>query len=1079
MIKKLFVCTLSVGLLMPSLPHTEVSNAVDKEVSTVVENKKEITGNTNKNIETKGISANYATTFTLSDWGHTDDGTYITLNNYTGSDVDIYVPGEHAGKQVRLGTSSSLFTNITGLKTVRIAEVNGKKVLVPYNTLMNIFNHAADLEELDLRGLDVSNVISLQQAFANTPKLRSVDVDGWDTSSVTTLRSMFTNSGIESFDANDWDTGSVLSMESTFANTPNLTSVDIGNWDVSNVTTFKTLFYSSGIVNLDLKNWDPASVIDMQYTFNIMTDLETLDVSNWDVSNATTMYAMFSDLPKLEELDVSKWRTSSLKDASFMFYKAKALKSLDLNDWGVSTLENMYEMFAEMEALEELNIKDWDISNVINMDMTFMKTKKLKELDVKDWDISGLTSLYGTFSESGIETLAVEDWDTSNVTSMEYAFWKCENLKTLPVEDWDTGDVFTMASMFEGCTTLEELNTKDWDTSSVLVMNNMFSEASSLKSVAVEDWDVSNVSTINAMFNKCYALEDIDVTNWDTSSVMNMDWVFYACVLIEDLDVSNWDTSNVFTMAGMFDGLNSLKSLDVSKWDTSNVTSMEYMFAGLTSLENILDLSDLDVSNVTTMKSMFQNSESIVILDVSDWILHAMVDTTDMFKCENPTQLVLVYTGSDPKLTTYNYANDNREFLSLDIVLDATTGEFAGGAKQKNLGVHLTDFITTSMNTLMISDSSYNNFFSSNIPTLTGNTFSGWDHALLSFTGSKIITELSDTFNAQWLANSYGITYHLDGGTNGAGNPTTYTYGSGVASFTAPTKVGYTFKGWYKDAGCTTSMTNIPTTQTGVVDVYAKWEANKYNISYYLNGGTNDKTNPTTYTYGSGITSLKAPTKEGYNFNGWYKDASLTTPMTSISTTQTGTVNVYAKWTLKKLTIKDDFKANDDNILVVYRSGDKKETSLLFPTGYSYEYDIKLEIDGTPISANELKDVTWKVKAAGECSDKLEYVTIKNGTNKLIAKRTGIVTLSATYKGSTATIDVVVVGDVTRDGILNTADALRIQNYASSKTPNKDLLGVNDKYTELMADMSGDAIINTADKVVIQKMVAKTIKPSN
>ena len=82
-------------------------------------------------------------------------------------------------------------------------------------------------------------------------------------------------------------------------------------------------------------------------------------------------------------------------------------------------------------------------------------------------------------------------------------------------------------------------------------------------------------------------------------------------------------------------------------------------------------------------------------------------------------------------------------------------------------------------------------------------------------------------------------------------------------------------------------------------------------------------------------------------------------------------------------------------------------------------------------------------------------------------------------KGSTAKIDVVIPGDVTRDGILNTADALRIQNYASSKTPNKDLLGVNDKYTELMADMSGDGIINTADKVVIQKMVAKTIKPSN
>ena len=369
------------------------------------------------------------------------------------------------------------------------------------------------------------------------------------------------------------------------------------------------------------------------------------------------------------------------------------------------------------------------------------------------------------------------------------------------------------------------------------------------------------------------------------------------------------------------------------------------------------------------------------------------------------------------------------------------------------------------------------------VPTKTGYSFGGWyADALFTTPLTSISTTQTGVVNvyAKWDGNSYNITYHIDGGTNDGSNPLTYVTGTGVASFVAPTKTGYAFKGWYKEASFTTLVTSISNTQTGAVDLYAKWEANNYTITYHLDGGVNVSSNPSTYTFETGVASFKAPTKVGYTFNGWYKEATFTTPITSISTTQTGNVNMYAKWTVnaKTLTIQDDFKAND-NILVVYRSGDTKETSILFPSGYSYEYDIKLNINGSQISTTELKDVTWNVDATGNCSDKLTYVSIQEGTNKLVAKRTGVVTLSATYKGSTAKIDVVIPGDVTRDGVLNTADAMRIQKYVSAKTVDKNNLGVNDKYTELMADLNGDGIINTADKLVIQKMVSKVIKPSN
>ena len=422
-------------------------------------------------------------------------------------------------------------------------------------------------------------------------------------------------------------------------------------------------------------------------------------------------------------------------------------------------------------------------------------------------------------------------------------------------------------------------------------------------------------------------------------------------------------------------------------------------------------------------------------------------------------------------MVTFNFAMDT---IDDDITLHAKWT-----AAVENINYHLDGGVNDASNPATYTSGTGVTSFAA--PTKTGYSFGGWyaEPALTTPVTSISTTQTGSVdLYAKWDVNDYTLTYHLDGGTNNPSNPATYTFGVGVPSFNAPTKVGYTFAGWYLDPAFVMQVTSVSTVDTNNLDLYAKWTVGSNPITYHLDGGVNDASNPTTYTTGTGVASFAAPTKAGYKFGGWFEDATFTTPITSISTTQTGPVNVYAKWNAIKLTIKDNFKAVDD-ILVVYRSGDTKETSVLFPTGYSYEYDIQLEIDGTPITATELNDVTWNVAAAGECSNLLTYVEIKNGTSKLVANRTGIVTITATYKGQSAKIDVVIPGDVTRDGVLNTADALRIQNYASSKTPNKDLLGVNDKYTELMADMSGDAIINTADKVVIQKMVAKTIKPSN
>ena len=64
-----------------------------------------------------------------------------------------------------------------------------------------------------------------------------------------------------------------------------------------------------------------------------------------------------------------------------------------------------------------------------------------------------------------------------------------------------------------------------------------------------------------------------------------------------------------------------------------------------------------------------------------------------------------------------------------------------------------------------------------------------------------------------------------------------------------------------------------------------------YTVKYNLNGGTNNKSNPTSY-YGKKIT-LQNPTRKGYSFAGWYSDSKYKTKVTSFSS---GNKVLYAKW---------------------------------------------------------------------------------------------------------------------------------------------------------------------------------------
>ena len=86
-------------------------------------------------------------------------------------------------------------------------------------------------------------------------------------------------------------------------------------------------------------------------------------------------------------------------------------------------------------------------------------------------------------------------------------------------------------------------------------------------------------------------------------------------------------------------------------------------------------------------------------------------------------------------------------------------------------------------------------------------------------------------------------------------------------------------------------------TPTGNITLYAQWLPEEYTITYELDGWTNSENNTWKYTIETPDITLENPTKDWYNFSGWFTDAEFTTWVTTIPTWTTWNITLYAKWT--------------------------------------------------------------------------------------------------------------------------------------------------------------------------------------
>lgn len=192
-------------------------------------------------------------------------------------------------------------------------------------------------------------------------------------------------------------------------------------------------------------------------------------------------------------------------------------------------------------------------------------------------------------------------------------------------------------------------------------------------------------------------------------------------------------------------------------------------------------------------------------------------------------------------------------------------------------------------------------------PTKEGHVFLGWYkealHTNLYDFNSPVTGAL--VLYAKWELAEYSVEFDSNGGSDvesvGA------FHGDKVTKPADPTKLGYTFKGWFADEELEAAYDFNADVVEDLV-LYAKWEIVQYNLAFVLNGGEDgEQFNNAKYTVEDADITLPVPVRTNYDFMGWYDNHTFAgEAWTVIEKGSTVDFRFYAKWELTKHAVEFD-----------------------------------------------------------------------------------------------------------------------------------------------------------------------------
>ena len=178
---------------------------------------------------------------------------------------------------------------------------------------------------------------------------------------------------------------------------------------------------------------------------------------------------------------------------------------------------------------------------------------------------------------------------------------------------------------------------------------------------------------------------------------------------------------------------------------------------------------------------------------------------------------------------------------------------------------------------------------------------------------------------------TYTVTFNANGhGTAPAAQ--TVSQGDKATEPTAPTATGYTFGGWYKEAGCTNAF-DFNTTINANITLYAKWTINQYTLTFGAGeGGSvtatvggNPISSPAALNYNTQVVLTATPTGENA-FAQWVNEedvkVSTSNPYTLTITSDKTVKAEFSKPTTVYLKPSNDWKESNAHF-AIYAWGGK------------------------------------------------------------------------------------------------------------------------------------------------------------
>ena len=156
-------------------------------------------------------------------------------------------------------------------------------------------------------------------------------------------------------------------------------------------------------------------------------------------------------------------------------------------------------------------------------------------------------------------------------------------------------------------------------------------------------------------------------------------------------------------------------------------------------------------------------------------------------------------------------------------------------------------------------------------PAKEGYTFSGWSEIPDSMPAKDVL------ITGFYAINRYKVTYNID---SVEYHTDSINYAVPIVLIENPTKEGYTFSGWSETP---------KTMPANDVVINGSFAINTYKVSYMVDGKLH---HADSIVYGTPISAIDYPTKEGYTFGGW-EGVPETMPAGDVAITGSFSINSY------------------------------------------------------------------------------------------------------------------------------------------------------------------------------------------